>query len=214
MMNLSRIAEELILWSTKEFDFVDLGDEFTTGSSIMPQKRNPDIAELIRGKASRVYGNLTTVLTLMKGLPLSYNRDLQEDKEPMFDTVHTVKSCLEIMTEMMRHIKFKPDNMKKAVMEGHTLATDLADYLARKNVPFRQAHEITGEIVRYSEQKGKEIFELSLDELKRFSSKIDEEALELLNLEGSVTSRKSPSGTSKQNVLKMIKENKKEISKW
>ncbi len=214
MMQLSRIAEDLVIWSSKEFDFIDLGDEFTTGSSIMPQKKNPDIAELIRGKTGRVYGYLITVLTLMKGLPLSYNRDMQEDKEPMFNTVDTVKSCLEIMIEMMRHIKFKPENMKIAVMEGHTLATDLADYLARKGVPFRQAHEITGEIVRYAEQKGSEIFELSISELKRFSNKIEEELLELLNLEGSVASRKSLSGTSKQNVLKMIKENKNEISKW
>jgi argininosuccinate lyase len=214
MMHLSRIAEELVLWSGKEFDFIDLGDEFTTGSSIMPQKKNPDIAELIRGKTGSVYGYLIAVLTLMKGLPLSYNRDMQEDKEPMFNTVDTVKSCLEIMIEMMRYIKFKPENMKKAVMEGHTLATDLADYLARKGVPFRQAHEITGEIVRHAEQKGREIFELPISELKRFSNKIEEELFELLNLEGSVASRKSLSGTSKQNVLKMIKENKKEISKW
>jgi argininosuccinate lyase len=214
MMHLSRIAEELVLWSSKEFDFIELGDEFTTGSSIMPQKKNPDIAELIRGKTGRVYGYLITVLTLMKGLPLSYNRDMQEDKEPMFNTVDTVKSCLEIMIEMMRSIKFKPQNMKKAAVKGHTLATDLADYLARKGVPFRQAHEITGEIIRYAEQKDREIFELSISELKRFSPKIEEEALELLNLEGSVTSRKSLSGTSKQNVLKMIKENKKELSKW
>jgi len=214
MMHLSRIAEELVLWSGKEFDFIDLGDEFTTGSSIMPQKKNPDIAELIRGKTGSVYGYLIAVLTLMKGLPLSYNRDMQEDKEPMFNTVDTVKSCLEIMIEMMRYIKFKPENMKKAVMEGHTLATDLADYLARKGVPFRQAHEITGEIVRHAEQKGREIFELPISELKRFSNKIEEELFELLNLEGSVASRKSFSGTSKQNVLKMIKENKKEISKW
>ena len=214
MMHMSRISEELVLWSTKEFDFIDLGDEFTTGSSIMPQKKNPDIAELIRGKTGRVYGYLISVLALMKGLPLSYNRDMQEDKEPMFNTVNTVKSCLQIMIEMMRNIKFKPDNMNKAVTGGHTLATDLADYLARKGVPFRQAHEITGEIVRYAEEKGKEIFELSISELKRFSNKIEEELLQLLNLEGSVASRKSLGGTSKQNVLNMIKENKKEISKW
>jgi argininosuccinate lyase len=150
----------------------------------------------------------------MKGLPLSYNRDMQEDKEPMFNTVNTVKSCLEIMIEMMRNIKFKPDNMNKAVTGGHTLATDLADYLARKGVPFRQAHEITGEIVRYADEKGKEMFELSTSELKRFSNKIEEDLLQLLNLEGSVASRKSLGGTSKQNVLNMIKENKKEISKW
>jgi argininosuccinate lyase len=214
IMQLSRISEELVLWSAKEFDFVDLGDEFTTGSSIMPQKRNPDIAELIRGRTGRVYGYLISVLTMMKGLPLSYNRDMQEDKEPMFNTVNTVKSCLEIMIEMMTDIKFKPDNMKKAATEGYTLATDLADYIARRGVPFRQAHQITGEIVSYAEQKGKEISELTISELKRFSNKIEGELLELLNLEGSVTSRKSLGGTSKQNVLKMIKENRKEISKW
>lgn len=214
MMHLSRISEELVLWSTKEFDFIDLGDEFTTGSSIMPQKRNPDIAELIRGKTALVYGNLFTLLILMKGLPLSYNRDMQEDKEPMFNAVDTVKSCLEIMAEMMTNANFKPENMKKAVSEGHTLATDLADYLARKGVPFRKAHEITGEIVRYAEKVGREISDLSIPELKRFSNEIEEELLALLSLEGSVKSRNSDGGTSKKNVLKMIRENKKEISKW
>ena len=147
MMHLSRISEEFVLWSTKEFDFVDLGDEFTTGSSIMPQKRNPDMAELIRGKTGRVYGSLVTILTVMKGLPFSYNRDMQEDKEPMFDTVDTVKSSLEVLRAMLGGITFKSENMKKALAAGFITATDIADYLTRKGMPFRQSHEVTGRIV-------------------------------------------------------------------
>ena len=214
MMQLSRLSEELVLWSTKEFEFVDLGDEFTTGSSIMPQKRNPDMAELIRGKAGRVYGNLISLLTVMKGLPLSYNRDMQEDKEPMFDTVVTVKSCLEVMTGMMIKIEFNPENMERALKEGFITATDIADYLARKGMPFRKAHEITGKIVSYGGGEGKELIELKTSELKKFSKLLEEDVFECIAIEGAISSRKSYGGTSRENVLKMIREGKREISKW
>jgi len=214
MVHLSRLSEELVLWSSKEFDFVDLGDKFTTGSSIMPQKRNPDIAELIRGKTGRVFGNLISILTIMKGLPLSYNRDMQEDKKPMLDTVDTVKSCLEVLTEMLRNIRFKSENMKKALLEGHITATDLADYLTRKGIPFRQAHELTGKIVKYAEENDKDLLALEISELKRFSKHFEEDVFEHITLEGSINSRKSLHGTSKESVLKMIKENKRDIAKW
>jgi len=213
-MHLSRLSEELVLWSSKEFDFVDLGDEFTTGSSIMPQKRNPDIAELVRGKTGRVYGNLVAILTLMKGLPLAYNRDMQEDKEPMFSTLDTVKSSLEVITEMLRNMKFKHENMKKALTEGFITATDMADYLARKGMPFRQAHEVTGKIVAYAERKGKELLKLSISELQMFSNLFEEDVFDCITLEGSISGRKSYGGTARENVLKMIEDAKKEVAKW
>jgi len=214
MMHLSRIAEEFVLWSTKEFDFVDLGDEFTTGSSIMPQKRNPDMAELIRGKTGRVYGNLVAILTILKGLPFSYNRDMQEDKEPMFDTVDTVKGCLEVLSEMLNSIKFKHENMKEALKEGFITATDVADYLSRKGLPFRQSHEVTGKIVSYAEEKGVELMDLNISEFQKFSNLFEEDLYNFITLDGSVQSRKSYGGTAKKNVLKMIKAAKKEISGW
>ena len=212
MMHLSRISEEFVLWSTKEFDFVDLGDEFTTGSSIMPQKRNPDMAELIRGKTGRVYGNLVTILTIMKGLPFSYNRDMQEDKEPMFDTVDTVKSCLEVLSEMLQVIVFKHENMKRALDEGFITATDVADYLSRKGMPFRQSHEVTGKIVGYAEEEGRELLNLHISEYQIFSNLFDEDLYDFITLDGSIESRKSYGGTAKKNVVKMIKLAKKEIA--
>ncbi|GJM16507.1 MAG: argininosuccinate lyase [Thermodesulfobacteriota bacterium] len=214
MMHLSRISEEFVLWSTKEFDFVDLGDEFTTGSSIMPQKRNPDMAELIRGKTGRVYGNQVAILTLMKGLPFSYNRDMQEDKEPMFDTVDTVKACLEVLSAMLNSIKFKSENMKEALNEGFITATDVADYLSRKGLPFRQSHEVTGKIVSYAEGKGLELMDLNISEFKKFSKLFEEDLYKYITLDGSINSRKSHGGTAKKNVLKMIKTARKEISAW
>ncbi len=214
MMHLSRISEEFVLWSTKEFDFVDMGDEFTTGSSIMPQKRNPDMAELIRGKTGRVYGNLVTILTIMKGLPFSYNRDMQEDKEPMFDTVDTVKSCLEVLSEMLQVIVFKHENMKRALDEGFITATDVADYLSRKGMPFRQSHEVTGKIVGYAEEKGRELLNLHISEYQMFSNLFDEDLYDFITLNGSIESRKSYGGTAKKNVVKMIKLAKKEITDW
>ncbi|MEE8298600.1 MAG: argininosuccinate lyase, partial [Thermodesulfobacteriota bacterium] len=214
MMHLSRISEEFVLWSTKEFDFVDMGDEFTTGSSIMPQKRNPDMAELIRGKTGRVYGNLVAILTIMKGLPFSYNRDMQEDKEPMFDTVDTVKSCLEVLSEMLQVIVFKHENMKRALDEGFITATDVADYLSRKGMPFRQSHEVTGKIVGYAEEKGRELLNLHISEYQMFSNLFDEDLYDFIALDGSIKSRKSYGGTAKKNVVKMIKLAKIEIADW
>ena len=214
MMHLSRVSEEFVLWSTKEFDFVDLGDEFTTGSSIMPQKRNPDMAELIRGKTGRVYGNLVAILTIMKGLPFSYNRDMQEDKEPMFDTGDTVKSSLEVLRAMLKNIAFKHENMKKALKEGFITATDVADYLTRKGMPFRNSHEVTGRIVGYAEEKGRELANLHISEYKMFSKLFEEDLFDHITLEGSVSGRKSYGGTARQNVVRMIAQGKKETAKW
>jgi argininosuccinate lyase len=214
MMHLSRLSEDLVLWSSKEFDFIDLGDEFTTGSSIMPQKRNPDVAELVRGKTGRVYGNFIAILTLMKGLPLSYNRDMQEDKEPMFDTADTIKSSLGVVSAMMKNVTFKPENMKKALYNGFINATDLADYLARKEMPFRQAHETTGRMVSYCEEKKRELSQLNLAELKMFSNLFEEDVFEYITPEGSVSSRKSYGGTARESVLKNLDEIKREISQW
>lgn len=214
MMHLSRISEEFVLWSTKEFDFVDLGDEFTTGSSIMPQKRNPDMAELIRGKTGRVYGSLVAILTIMKGLPFSYNRDMQEDKEPMFDTADTVKSSLEVLRAMLASITFKHENMKKALAAGFITATDVADYLTRKGMPFRQSHEVTGKIVAYAEEKGRELMKLHITEYKMFSTLFEDDLFDHITLEGSVSGRKSYGGTARQNVLKMISHARKETGKW
>lgn len=214
MMHFSRISEEFVLWSSKEFDFVDLGDEFTTGSSIMPQKRNPDMAELIRGKTGRVYGDLVAILTLMKGLPFSYNRDMQEDKEPMFDTVDTVKSCLEVLSEMLNVIRFKHENMKKALNEGFITATDVADYLSRKGLPFRNSHEVAGKVVAYAEKKGRELIDLDISEFRKFSDLFEEDLYKYITLDGSINSRKSYGGTASSNVKKMIKSAKVEIADW
>ena len=204
MMHLSRLSEELVLWSAKEFDFVDLGDGFTTGSSIMPQKKNPDMSELTRGKTARVYGNLSALLVLMKGLPLSYNRDMQEDKEPLFDTVDTVKLCLEVNIAMLKTLEFKEESMKKALRGGFVTATDVADYLARKGVPFRSAHETVGKIVSYAESEGKELADLELSEYRGFSEKIDEDIYQVITFSGSAESRNSLGGTSAANVKKQI----------
>lgn len=213
-MHMSRLAEDLVLWSGKEFEFVDLGDEFTTGSSIMPQKRNPDIAELLRGKTGRVYGNLVSMLTIMKGLPLSYNRDMQEDKEPLFSTLDTVTSSLGVLTQMIKNMKFKPENMKRALNDGFTTATDLADYLARKGMPFRQAHDVAGKIVAYAERKKKELVKLNISELQMFSHLFEEDVFEFITIEGSVSSKRSYGGTARENVLKMIEEAKNEVATW
>lgn len=214
MMHMSRLSEELVLWSSKEFDFVDLGDEFTTGSSIMPQKRNPDMSELTRGKTGRVYGDLMSILTLMKGLPLSYNRDMQEDKEPLFDSVETVIMCLDVNTEMLKTAAFNTEAMEEALQRGYLTATDVADYLAKKGVPFRKAHEISGSIVSYAEQQGKELEQITFGELKKFSDHIDMDILKHLSIRGSVESRKSYGGTAPGNVRKMITAAKRELSNW
>jgi argininosuccinate lyase len=194
-LHLSRLSEELVLWSSQEFDFVNISDRFCTGSSIMPQKKNPDIPELIRGKCGRVVGSLMTLITLVKGLPLTYNRDLQEDKEPVFDTVDTVTASLAIMAELLENLSFKTERMAAATGKGCMTATDLADYLVLKNVPFREAHAIVGRAVAYCLDKGCELPELSMSELGQFSEVIDKDVYEVLQVEGSVNSRISTGGT-------------------
>ena len=191
MMHLSRFCEEIILWSTQEFKFIELGEKYSTGSSIMPQKKNPDSAELIRGKTGRVYGNLVTLLTIMKGLPLAYNKDMQEDKGPLFDTVDTLKSCLKIFVGMIKSMEIKHENMERATRDGYMNATDLADYLVNKGIPFRDAHEVVGKIVRYAIEKDSPLEKLSLDEFNKFSDLINEDVYEILNLENILKNRKT-----------------------
>ena len=199
-LHLSRLSEELVLWASEEFAFITLADSFCTGSSIMPQKKNPDIPELIRGKTGRVAGSLMSLITLVKGLPLTYNRDLQEDKEPIFDTVDTVSASVAIMSELLAHMEFNTERLRAATIGGYMTATDLADYLVRKNVPFRQAHAIVGRAVAYGIEQGKDLIELGLDELRRFSDAIDEDVFKVLSVDGSVNSRVSIGGTSGQCV--------------
>ena len=181
MMHLSRLSEELILWSSQEFKFIEMDDLFTTGSSIMPQKKNPDGAELIRGKTGRVYGNLFALFTVMKGIPLAYNKDMQEDKEGFFDSVKTLEMCIQIMEGMIGTLKVREDNMKKAVKGGFLNATEVADYLVNKNVPFRDAHSIVGQIVIYCEDNDKAIEELQLDELLKFSPVFEEDIYDFID---------------------------------
>lgn len=191
MMHLSRFSEELILWSTKEFDFVEMDDRFSTGSSMMPQKKNPDAAELIRGKTGRVYGDLITILTVMKGLPLSYNKDMQEDKEPLFDGVDTLKMSLEVFTEMIKAIKVKTGKMEKASKYGYMNATDFADYLVQKGIPFRTAHEIAGKVVLYALERNLAIEDLPLEELKKFSDVIEKDVYEAIDIKNILKKRKT-----------------------
>ena len=181
MMHLSRLSEELVLWSSQEFKFIEMDDLFTTGSSIMPQKKNPDGAELIRGKAGRVYGNLFALFTVMKGIPLAYNKDMQEDKEGFFDSVKTLEMCIQIMEGMIGTLKVREDNMKKAVKGGFLNATEVADYLVNKNVPFRDAHSIVGQIVIYCEDNNKAIEELELDELLKFSPVFEQDIYDFID---------------------------------
>lgn len=181
MMHMSRLSEELILWSSKEFDFVEISDEYTTGSSIMPQKRNPDAAELIRGKTGRVYGDLISILTTMKGLPMAYNKDMQEDKEPFFDGVETVLKCLKIMSGIMDTLKVKASNMYKSVKKGFLNATEAADYLVNNGMAFRDAHKVIGEIILYCEEENKVIEDLDIDELKKFTSLFKKDIYEFID---------------------------------
>jgi len=213
MIHLSRFSEELIMWNSEEFGFVELPDAFTTGSSIMPQKKNPDVLELTRGKTGRVYGNLISTLTIMKGLPLAYNRDMQEDKEPVFDTVDTVKACLDVLNKMMPGIKFKKKNISNATDAGFLTATDIAEYLVNKGVPFRDAHEITGCIVKYCVDKNKTLMDLEINEFKKYSKKIGSDIFKHISLEASVAARKSFGGTAKKTVLARIKQIKNKKKK-
>jgi argininosuccinate lyase len=205
IMHLSRLAEELVLWSTEEFRFIEMPEAFTTGSSAMPQKKNPDVAELIRGKAGRIYGNLFSLLTIMKGLPLSYNRDLQEDKPPLFDTVDTVKSCLDVLNEMLPGVIFNIKRMHETAVEGYSTATDIAEYLVKKGLPFRKAHELTGRIVLHCIEKKKKLEELTLKELNKFSKLISDDIYPFLKPEESVRGKKSTGSTSPVEVRKQIK---------
>ena len=201
----SRLCEELILWSSQEFGYISISDAFSTGSSIMPQKKNPDVAELIRGKTGRVYGNLIALLTVMKGLPMAYNKDMQEDKEGVFDSVRTASTSLVILREMLKTTTWRKENMLKACKMGHLTATDLADYLVSAfGEPFRLAHNITGRLVALAESRGKDLSELSLEELKSIDSRFDEGALSALSLEASKEARKSSGGTSNESVEKQL----------
>lgn len=213
MMHLSRLAEEIILWSTEEFNFLELPDAFTTGSSIMPQKKNPDVAELIRGKSGRVFGNLFSMLTLMKALPLSYNRDFQEDKIFLFDTVDTSKACLLIFNEMLQNIKFNVNRMYETADAAFSTATDVAEYLVKKGLPFRRAHEITGKLVLYCSERNKKFEDLTLEELNKFSDLFLNDIFNYLNAEGSVKNKKSLGSTSLKEVTKQIIRLRKIVSK-
>jgi argininosuccinate lyase len=189
MMHLSRFSEELIIWNSNEYRFVEMDDAFSTGSSIMPQKKNPDICELVRGKVGRVYGDLMSLLTAMKGLPLAYNKDMQEDKEPAFDAIDTARACIPLFAQMLRTVRFNKETMEKSAMRGFTNATDAADYLVLKNVPFRDAHGIIGRLVLHCIDEGKAIEELSLEELKTFSDRFEEDVYEAVSLRACVNRR-------------------------
>ena len=206
MVHMSRLSEELILWSSAEFGFVEIPDDFATGSSIMPQKKNPDVPELVRGKAGRVFGSLMALLTLMKGLPLSYNRDMQEDKVPLFDTVDTLKVCIEVYEKLLPKLRVNRTTMERAASSGFLNATDMADYLVTKGMTFRDAHRCVGEVVRHAIDQDKELQELSLSDLKKFSKAFEEDIFEILTLQQMVNRRVSAGGTAKENVVKAINE--------
>jgi len=213
MVHLSRLCEELVLWSSKEFSFVELPDEFATGSSIMPQKKNPDVPELVRAKAGRVAGNLAGLMTIMKGLPLTYNRDLQEDKPPVFDTVDTVKASLAVLSAMLPRLKFDRKRMAEAAAASYSTATDVAEYLAEKGLPFREAHEITGRLVAHCEGKGRGIEELSLDEFREFSPLFGKDVMGRLGARSSVGARRSEGGASFQEAKRQLARLKRRITK-
>ncbi|PHQ14616.1 argininosuccinate lyase [Marinobacter profundi] len=204
MTHLSRFSEELVLWTSAQFDFIDLPDRFCTGSSIMPQKKNPDVPELVRGKTGRVNGHLVSLLTLMKSQPLAYNKDNQEDKEPLFDTLDTVKGCLKAYADMVPAIRAKADSMRAAAKRGFSTATDLADYLVKKGVPFRDAHEIVGKAVAFGVAEQRDLSEMTLDELAGFSSVIAADVFDVLTLEGSVQARNHLGGTAPGQVRAAI----------
>jgi argininosuccinate lyase len=204
MVHLSRLSEELILWSTSEFAFVVLPDAYATGSSIMPQKKNPDVPELIRGKSGRVTGHLMGLLMTLKGLPLAYNRDLQEDKEPLFDTLDTVRNAVRLMSGLLLHLTVRPEKMAAALYGGFLSATDMADYLVTKGLPFRTAHEQVGNTVRYAETQGKELWELSLEEISLFAPLAGADVFDWLKIENSVARRRSPGGTAPERVREAL----------
>ena len=205
MMHLSRLSEELILWSSQEFQFVEMSDSFCTGSSMMPQKKNPDVAELVRGKTGRVYGHLISVLTTLKGLPLSYNRDLQEDKEPLFDALDTVTDSVTIYSELITRLKVRQDVMAEAVQSGLLFATELADYLVRKGIPFREAHAIIGSLVGKCTEQKKDLAHITLDELRVYSPHFTKDVLSLLTPEGAIQRKNQIGGTAKKQVQNRLR---------
>ena len=211
MTHVSRFSEELILWMSPRVGFIDLADRFCTGSSIMPQKKNPDVPELARGKTGRVFGHLMGLLTLMKGQPLAYNKDNQEDKEPLFDTVDTVRDTLAIFADLVAGIRVKPEAMRAALRQGYATATDLADYLVKKGLPFRDAHEAVALAVRAAEEKGCDLADLGLDALRRFSPLVGEDALAVLSVEGSLASRAHVGGTAPERVRAAVAQAKRNL---
>lgn len=213
MMHLSRLCEELVLWSSGEFQFVNMDDGYSTGSSIMPQKKNPDVAELVRGKTGRVYGDLIALLTMMKGLPLAYNKDMQEDKEQVFDAIDTIQKSLLVVEPMLRTMKVNREVMAKGAKGGFTNATDLADYLAKKNVPFREAHEIVGRLVLYCTKKGCGLEDLKLEEFQEFSEVFSEDLFERIGIEYCVRERKLTGGPAPETVLRAIELSKQELDR-
>lgn len=211
MMHVSRIAEELVMWASQEFSFIELPDAFTTGSSIMPQKKNPDVAELMRSKTGRIYGSLISLLTTMKGLPLSYNRDMQEDKEPVFNTVDTVKMTLTALIQMLQKTEFNKKRLAETAEEGFSTATDIAEYLAKKGLPFRTAHEITGKIVRHCIDNNKRLCDLSISEYKNFSNLLDESIYNFIKPSESINAKKSFGSTSAESVKQQIRKLRKKL---
>ncbi|MDD7408176.1 MAG: argininosuccinate lyase [Anaerovoracaceae bacterium] len=207
-MHLSRFCEELILWSSAEFSFIEIDDAYSTGSSIMPQKKNPDMAELIRGKTGRVYGDMMTLFTIMKGLPLAYNKDMQEDKPPVFDAYDTLSACINIFADMLDTMTVKAENMANAASKGFTNATDAADYLVSKGVPFRECHAIIGEIVLYCINHGKAIEELTLDQLRDFAPEFDEDVYQRIDIRSCIKAKRSEGSTSFDSVKKMLADSK------
>jgi argininosuccinate lyase len=213
MIHLSRFCEDLIIWNSSEFGFVHIADEYTTGSSIMPQKKNPDILELIRGKCGTVYGNLINILTNLKGLPLSYNRDLQEDKLPIFSSLKIANECVSIFKDLLNSIKFNKKSIDRSLDLGFLTATDLADYLTRQGVAFRDAHHITGKIISYCETNDKSLDEIKIEEFKKFSKLIEKDIYKFISINHSISSKNSYGGTSINNVKKMVLKYKKILSK-
>ena len=211
-MHMTRMSEELVLWASSQFNFVNLPDRFCTGSSIMPQKKNPDVPELVRGKSGRVYGHLMSLLTLMKSQPLAYNKDNQEDKEPLFDTIDTIKGCLRAYADMVPALESKKEQMREAALRGFSTATDLADYLTRKGMPFRDAHEVVGKSVAYGLECNKDLAEMSLEELQVFSGDIKADVFDVLTLEGSVAARDHIGGTAPNQVLAAVARGEKLVA--
>jgi argininosuccinate lyase len=213
MTHLSRLSEELILWMSPRFGFIDIADRFCTGSSIMPQKKNPDVPELVRGKTGRVNGHLVALLTLMKSQPLAYNKDNQEDKEPLFDTVDTLTQTLRVYADMLGGVTVKPEAMRNAALQGYATATDLADYLVKKGLPFRDAHEAVAQAVRFAEQRSCDLSELTIADLQQFSGLIEEDVYSVLTLEGSLASRNHTGGTAPEQVTAAIDRARKYLAR-